>query len=318
MDEANVFSRLFRCARGNYENFLTEALCVVLTQLAIDAPSVAVKLLSLLTDGLIASETEIAQLHVSTQERTLSGTPDIAVRCRQKLVYIEVKDESSLGHRQLERYRGELDVSGVVEKRLIFLGRYGSEETDDCTHCDKFIRWFDVACLLESELEAASQVPERTSFLSSQFIDFLSERGLALGKVRSELAVGLQSLISLRQMLEEAAVECGFQPKWTIYWDYQWFGCRLDDGRYTIAMNADWPHHLVFRTGKGFSVDPTFANFETNRWMDTLDLSANDGEFYRASKTKQLASVVAFLRKSVEAAKPHMLLGGMDSTDAGA
>src|SRR5208283_4724546 len=99
----NLFLRLHKWASRQSENFLTESLAVVLEQLLILAPEVGTRLIRQLTGSFLNVAPEDASLIVlQTQVEAGQGKPDLEIRAPHRLVWIEVKAESSLRTGQLE------------------------------------------------------------------------------------------------------------------------------------------------------------------------------------------------------------------------
>src|SRR5438874_8951321 len=93
----NLFLRLHKWASRQDENFLTEALAVVLEHLLVLAPAVGVGLVRRLTGGFIDLPPEDAGgIEIHTQVEAASGRPDLEVRIPHRIVWVEVKAESEL------------------------------------------------------------------------------------------------------------------------------------------------------------------------------------------------------------------------------
>jgi len=77
----NLFLRLHKWASRQDENFLTEALAVVLEQLLVLAPVIGVGLVRRLTGGFIDLPAEQASaIEIRTQVDAATGRPDLVIR----------------------------------------------------------------------------------------------------------------------------------------------------------------------------------------------------------------------------------------------
>src|SRR5271165_6995279 len=93
----NLFLRLHKWAHRQDENFLTEALAVVLEQLLVLAPAVGTRLIARLTGDFIdLSPSDASAIELHTQVEAGQGRPDLEIRSPHRLVWVEVKVESDL------------------------------------------------------------------------------------------------------------------------------------------------------------------------------------------------------------------------------
>src|SRR6059058_2166221 len=93
----NLFLRLHKWASRQDENFLTESLALVLEQLLVLTPAVGTRLVARLTGGFIDLSPEDARIiEVRSQVEAGRGRPDLEIRTPVRLVWIEVKAETSL------------------------------------------------------------------------------------------------------------------------------------------------------------------------------------------------------------------------------
>lgn len=309
-DEPNLFARLHKWATRQDENFLTESLAVVLEQLLILAPETGTRLVKQLTDGFIDVLPDAASsIEISTQVEAVSGRPDLEVRTRNRLVWVEVKVESRLRTGQLEGYRVLLRESGFDATRLILLTRYPEGYAQGGEHADQEVRWFEVTDWLESELPQLDPGAAVAIYLLRQFLNFLRARGMNLTQVGKYLPEGLSAAVSLLNMLGEAAVACGVKPLNRP--QSRAIGLYLNEGDYWVGIAFERPTILSFASSR-VRVDPAAAaqlvegtTFEWgpgrgHGWKRELDLDAEEVHFFVRSKVSQIRVLEKFLRECLE------------------
>jgi hypothetical protein len=198
----NLLLALHKYAHQQDENFTTEAFVHLLRHLRSFEPGIACFLLDFLSGGqLRVTAEDCSELEISTQNSFMEGRPDILVASPAHFVIIEVKVESEPGWDQLDRYRELLATRAEPHKCLVLLSRY-PVDPQDRKKVDSWIQWHRVARVLAQAFE---QTYESTSkFLIDQFVQFLTERGMAMEKVGWELTRGIQSMLSLMEMVGEA------------------------------------------------------------------------------------------------------------------
>lgn len=141
----NLFSVLSKYDSASEENYLTEAFVFLVNHLLDRDPPVGIQLLTDLcvdNDEFIFDPTE--PIAIVTQRSTGVGRPDIEISTRDKLIYIEVKHDSGLGHTQLERYKKALGQSGVDITKLVLLTRFSLDLTHEQAELCKHVKWFEV------------------------------------------------------------------------------------------------------------------------------------------------------------------------------
>lgn len=316
----NLFLRLHKWASRQDENFLTEALAVVLEQLLVLAPAIGTRLVSRLTGGFLDLPAEDASaIEVRTQVEAVQGRPDLEFRSPHRLAWVEVKVESELRTGQLAGYRVLLDESGIDQTRLVLLTRYPETFGPEDTLPDVTVRWFEVADWLESELPAAVEAGEVASFLVEQFLGFLEARGMTLAQVGKFMPEGLRALSNLMNMLVEAAGACGVSVKKLPGWNE--FGVYLDGRKYWVGVNLTEPEYLGFTTCY-CKIDPQkAANLGVgelgeeswvpgrHRWERWVELDSESVHFFARSKVSQMQWLEEFLRECLALARsiesPH-------------
>ena len=202
----NLLSHLHRYASRQDENFVTEAFAHLLRHLLENEPSVAVRILSNLTGGILVAIPEQApSITVTTQVSTEQGRPDIEISTLDSIVYVEAKVESELGERQLERYLEELEKRSVfATKGLVLLSRYPIELADSIASVVVARRWYQVADWLFGEMQRDSLASEVSRFLVDQFTDFLTQRGVTMEPVGWQLIEGMKAFRGLLGLVQEA------------------------------------------------------------------------------------------------------------------
>jgi hypothetical protein len=311
----NLFARLHKWAARQDENFLTEALAVVLEQLLILAPEVGVRLVSQLTGGFIEVNPESASIvEIRTQIETGQGRPDLEIRIPEHLVWVEVKAESELRAGQLEGYRVLPRESGIAQTRLVLLTRNWEVFQEDDTRPDVEVRWFELADWLESELPVIEAAGEVAGFLAKQFLGFLRGRSMYLTQVDWQMSEGVRALSNLLNMLLEAAAACKVPVKKSAGWDYS--GIDLDGLKYWIGVFHDEPRKLWF--GTRCRIDPEAAapleggesggpgrsdyRWRQYRWWRHAELYSEEVHFFSRSKGGQMQWLLSFLRECLEMA----------------
>src|SRR6056297_43947 len=192
----NLLMRLLHWAHKQDENFTTEAFVHLITTLIALEPQTAKNLLSKLTNGFLhLYKEDFSFLEINTQVHTDEGKPDIEIRTKERLVYIEVKVDSKLGRDQLDRYRAALEKSDFSQTLLVLLTRYGSLEGAD--KADFFIQWHHVADWLQN---ASSKIEnQQAEFLVQQFVEYLQLYKMTFDTVAGEIAKSVQFLERLME-----------------------------------------------------------------------------------------------------------------------
>lgn len=199
MTEANIFSALGKYLTSE-ENYLTEAFVFLLNTLLARERALGVEILNKLCGANQLCFDGNEDISVSTQKITLQGTPDIKISCADKLVYVEVKYESDLGAKQVERYLEALKSSGIPTTCLVLLTKLSLEFGENETKPHKHVRWFEVHNWL-GKLKAHDPVSE---YLIDAFKSFLEVKGMSIQKVSWEYISGVPAFNYLLDMIEAA------------------------------------------------------------------------------------------------------------------
>jgi hypothetical protein len=312
-DGPNIFTRLHKWATRQDENFLTEALAVVLEQLLALSPDSGTRLIKRLTKGFIDIPPANASLiEIRTQVETEHGRPDLEIRIVHRLSCIEVKAESELRTGQLEGYRAFLRESGFEFAQLVLLTRYPTIYPPGDTRPDAEVRWFDVADALEDEIPAIESSGDVAGFVARQFLGFLRVKGMTLTQVGKYMPEGIRALGNLMNMLSEAATGCKVSLRTSASADYM--GFNLDGVKYWIGINFSEPEKLWFGTrcridpeataqlGVGQLAEESWIPGRY-RWWRGAELDSEEIHFFSRSKVSQMQWVEGFLRECLAMAR---------------
>jgi hypothetical protein len=307
----NVFARLHKWALRQDENFMTECLAVVAQTLIEREPKAGVRLIRLLSAGLIALPSDDAALiEVRTQIGTSEGRPDLEVRTPDCLSVIEVKVEAELQRGQLEGYREYLNKAQFTRKNLVLLCRRSPRIDEGAEQSDAVVWWHEVA----DEIEWASIAPETGDnvcrFVSAQLYAFLKERNMAIAQVTWQMTQGTRALRCFLDMLQEAARHCGTFPtgdRGAVARD--WMGWYLDRRQFWVGVLLSEPEKVWFQTNAAIDVDaarklegsvePSDAVPGGYQWWYGADLESEETHFFSRSKVGQIQWLESFLQKAL-------------------
>jgi hypothetical protein len=315
----NLLLALHTYAPRQDENFTTEAFVHLLRHLQSHEPGIACALFEFLTGGKLRFEMSDCQfLLVTTQWSFTGGTPDIRITGREYFVIIEVKVESEPGETQLDRYRERLRVQHEKYKCLTLLSRYPVDSAE-IQLVNAHIRWHEIARFLNQNL---SKVVEPVSAaLLRQFLEFLQERGMAMEKVGWELVGGVQALLSLMSILEEAmnSIQDIKKRERLSGSEHNGFAFLVKGTKCWSGIYFSRPQILVFEAnnvpitktvnlGQFLSKDaPDFGHFKKQtkdaKWVNKLDLESEEVHFFALSPENQQKRLEEFVSKSVSEVK---------------
>lgn len=298
--DANIFTVLGKYSSTSEENYLTEAFVFLVKHLLDRDHPVGIELLTKLcvdNDEFVFDPSE--PISVATQVGTEQGRPDIRLSTPDKLlIYIEVKHDSGLGYRQLERYKKALEESGAKIKKLILLTRFSIDLTDDEAKLCKHVKWFEVYNWLT---EAKPEDPV-SRYLARSFLDFLEEKKMSMQKVGWEYIKGVPALVNLMNMIEVAikSTPLSIHRK---SGGWEWKGFYLDNGDYFCGVYYSNPLSVVFELqfeAKPSEEIPTTSGYRYDRTPGgkiyfALDLEPED--FFALNKDQQLETISTFLKK---------------------
>lgn len=298
----NLFLRLHKWAHRQDENFVTESFVFLLRLLLEREAPVGVELVRFLCGNDGESLDLGGQLPVVTTQTVVEeGRPDIRVEAPGLLAFVEVKVESSLGHRQVERYREALRRSGATIQRLVLMTRYPVAFARDDVVPDRQLRWHEVAGWLQANLP--EDAPSR--FLARQFLDFLKVRIMTFERVGPEYLKGVGALNNLTHMLGFAIEQTPDLGKPKPYTSAGYIGFHTIPPGYAIGVRLNRPDVLRMRSlarsfdrakliEAGGKVDE--VNYDTPLFELHLD-SIPEG-FFTLPSEDQLAVLKAFLAES--------------------
>lgn len=301
----NIFNQLYKWSGRQDENFTTEAFIYVLLHLQQVDPEAAAVLLHQLTDSKVLLDKEqIEFVEIKTQSTTEQGRPDIEIRFHNILIFIEVKINSDFEETQISRYRSELNKSGISNNLLITVTKYAYPfyQKNAAEQPDINIRWHQIADWLKD----LRPVYQTSTFLITQFVNFLIKRGIAMEKVSWELSNGISSFQSLLTMINEALTA----QKIPIYrasaaWD--WYGFYIEDKKLFVGIYLNKPTLVTINTEvplkQGTDTPISIGKVENGQWQNDLDLESEENYFFARTKASQVECLESFLQNSVNFAK---------------
>jgi hypothetical protein len=314
-DNNNLLIRLRRWVHRQDENFTTEAFAHVLQRLLDHEPQAAARFLKHLTGGVVDLQPEeVLEVHLRTQITTAAGRPDVEIRTKRHLVFLEAKVKSGLGYRQLERYREDLLKSGFPITALVLLTRYPvvlDKLGENPDHC---VRWHGLADWLAMELVGGSLRDPVSRYVIEQFIGFLSKRGMTMEQVGPEMITGLHAMCNFLAMLAEAASACKLSVGQSSMLPD--IGYYRDKKQYWIGFDCDEPGLLYAETymaridldrakelGKGDLLRPDRDTPSGQVLSLTLNLTAEEVYFFARSRASQMQCLEKFIGDFIETAK---------------
>jgi hypothetical protein len=309
----NLFGRLHKWAARQDENFVTEALAVLLETLLEREPAVGARLVTVITGGFITVDPEGTQrLEIRTQVTTTEGRPDLEIRLPDRLAVVEVKVEEALRRGQLEGYREYLRTAEFPSTCLVLLTKYPPDLAADQEQPDHTIRWHELADALERDLIGGSVSDPVCCYLCEQFLEFLKERNMSLAQVGWQLPEGTRALRNFLVMLQEAAKACQVSAKRDMTLEH--VGFKLENGKYGLGLVLEEPQVLWFNTCCRIDRDAaerlgvgevTEENWIPGRfrWWRGADLHSEPVHFYARSKVSQMQWLEHFLRECLAQAR---------------
>ncbi|MBT7071173.1 MAG: hypothetical protein HN855_09845 [Anaerolineae bacterium] len=281
----NIFISLAKYASRQEENFLSEAfvylLSTILERDKVTGISVLKKLSGSKSDSWFS---EREQISITTQITIEGDRPDIAIKiANEKIVFIEVKHNSTLGKEQLMRYHSHLKGSGYREKQLVLLTRSRSSIKETRLETANFhhVCWYEVSSWL-SDIDSQDQM---ITYLIRQFIDFLKNKDMSMEKITWEYMRGLPAMKNFLDMLGAAISEANpeFTTKKTIGWT--WGGYYLEGN---IFLGIRFSNHLTL----------TFENDTGNNPSFIKTLSLEESHFFSLSAGEQLEILTTFIEEA--------------------
>jgi len=303
----SIFSALAKYNSARDENYLTESFAFILNSLLRIEKPIAVAILNQLCGNNEFCFDLDEDISISTQETTEQGRPDIKISSPNKLIYVEVKHDSGLGHQQIERYKKALVSSEVPIRRVVLLTRFAIDFDDQQERPDKHVRWFEVYNWL-ANVNVKNHV---SMYLIKSFISFLEEKQMSIQKIGWEYINGVPALNNLLNMLEVAIKSNSINTYkrshgWTEKESYQ--GFYLGGKELWCGVDMMDPMHLEFvvYNKKNLAVEnlktPSYPIKEDSSSILFL-LDLNKIHFFSLDKDEQLNEITKFIKKSFDDAQ---------------
>jgi hypothetical protein len=286
---SNIFVSLSKYNSPVDENYLTEAFVFLLNSLLENDPSACLDILRRLclneSDYDFRNDENIA---ISTQETTEHGRPDIKISSPNKLIYIEVKHDSGLGDKQIERYKKALNVSNVETKKVILLTKFGIDFAEGQEKPDKYVRWFEIYNWL-SKLKVENEIDK---YLIKSFSNFLEVKNMSLQKVTWEYINGVRAFKNLINMIEVAINASNIK----IYQRHgraamTWMGFYIESNKILCYVEYDNP--LVLKLDA----------YGERKAIFTSMLNLESVHFFSLDKDEQLEKIRQFIKEKYKEAK---------------
>lgn len=283
----NIFSALSKYNSAIDENYLTEAFVFVIKSLLENDRKIcldALKLLCVNDNEYQFSENE--NITISTQESTEQGRPDIRISTPDKLIYVEVKHNSGLGYKQIERYKTVLKLSDAKVKKVILLTRFSIDFINQNERPYKHVRWFDIYNFF-SNAHVENPINE---YLIKSFLLFLEEKNMSIQKISWEYIKGVPALKQLINMIDVGIHSASLKiHQKSAAWE--WIGFYIQSKEYFCGIFYENPLKIKF---KSYKDDETFTSF-------SLDLESI--HFFSLNKDKQLEEISKFIKQSYDNAR---------------
>jgi len=282
----SIFSILSRYAFRQEENFLTESLVFLLNLILEREKKIGLDILANLCGMRVARWIQKAKMVSVTSQITVDeGRPDIVIKVGiDKLIFVEVKHNSSLGVEQLERYHAYLD--GLIDKEtqlvLLSRSRHSIQETSLDGSLYHHICWYEISGWL-SEADVRDEVAR---FIIEQFIDFLKEKEMSMEKVTWEYIQGVPAMINLVNMIGTALSEIAPESSTRKSVGASWAGFYMDG--FFIGFRFNSPLLIVFENDAGN--DPTFTR---DMYLETI-------HFFSLTAGEQLECLIGFVNNSFQ------------------
>ncbi len=283
----NIFTSLSKYNSAVDENYLTESFVFVLNSLLESDRSACIEILR----HLCVKENDFDFLNdeslvISTQETTELGRPDIKISSPDKLIYIEVKHDSGLGHRQIERYKTALSISNVPIKKVILLTRFPIDFDQEQEKPYKHVRWFEVANWL---LKLKCKNPISTYFINS-FLKFLEVKNMTVQKVSWEYIDGFPAFKNLINMIGVAIEAMSLKLLKSGGWGHS--GFYIETSKVFCGIYHDNPLSIIIE-----------AYGKKGKLIYSASLSLEDIHFFSLSKDEQLEKITQFVKEKYKEAK---------------
>lgn len=298
----DIFSTLSKYNSATNENYLTEAFVYVLRQLLERDCRAGIAILNKLCFNDDGHFDPNEKIEISTQVlRKELGKPDIKISSPNKLIYIEVKYESGLGERQLERYFEIIKSSPATIKRVCMLTRYAIDFDELSVKPNKHVRWYEVHDWL-SKVKVEDPI---SKYLIKEFTNFLEVKQMSIQKIGWEYIRGVPALLNLIDMIEVAIKGASLSGIKSA--GQEWNGFYIQNKKFWCGIIYDNPLLLVFEIeDKKFGkkkVEGTSYPFRVRYGRIQFLLDLESVYFFSLDKDKQFEEITKFIRKSHEDAE---------------
>lgn len=277
----NIFASLSKYNSAVDENYLTESFVFVLNSLLESDRSGCLEILR----HLCVEENEFnflsdENIAISTQETTEQGRPDIKIYSPDKLIYIEVKHDSGLGYRQIQRYKEALKLSKATVKEVILLTRFTVDFNEEEEKPHKHIRWFQIYNWL-SDLKVENPIND---YLIKSLLKFLEVKNMSIQKIPWEYINGTPAFKNFINMLEVAIQAASLKVyKKSAGWD--WMGFYIESKKKFCGISYDNPLLLKFEV------------YEEKKTGSSATLNLESVHFFSLDKDEQLNQLTQFIKK---------------------
>jgi hypothetical protein len=294
---SNLFKDLSRHLSERHEDFLTNSFVYLLNYLLDNEKPLGIALLNFIcvkNSEFVFSEGE--EVVITTQKSTSEGTPDIEIKSIDKCIYVEVKHDSGLGIKQIERYRKALGNERMPVKKIVLLTKFSLdfEESKEEGAPDKHIRWYQIHRYLE-ELKPRGEVGK---FLINQFIGFLEGKQMAIQRVGWEYTNGIRAFLNLVNMIGIAIEDLGIKIyQKTAGWE--WRGYYLEGRDEFCGVYFEEPDSIYLFSFGLLSYKPQEKDFRFPFYEDDggtyFELALEDAHFFALQKDEQLDFLKKFI-----------------------
>jgi hypothetical protein len=287
----NLFMVLSHYDPSEEENYLTESFAYLLKRICQRRPDDAVRVINKITGPLpVHPIVDLRTVKIHTQQSLGKyGKVDLAIEeGEDTLVFIEIKHDSPLGPRQLERYHTALHETAKDNSRLVLLKRHKEIDSEVGLNSEQFhlVTWYEVYRYL-NDIKKADDV---LIFLIKEFQAFLEEKNMKLKRVSWEYIQGVPALLELRNLLEAAKNEVMPKAYLKKTQGWSWVGLYIDRN-FFFGVRYDKPLIVVYENNYGNN--PTSKNL--------LDLE--EKHFFSLNADEQLTVLIQFLKQATKEVK---------------
>lgn len=282
---SDLFSLLSRYAMRQEENFLTESLVYLLNLILDREKEIGLNILEHLCGEKFSTWLENGSaISITTQFTVDEGRPDIVIQVNSdRLIFIEIKHDSSLGVEQLERYYSHLNnLNQDTQLVLLTRSRHSIQETTLGRTLFHHVCWYEISGWL-SDIDIHDEI---TGYMIEQFLEFLKEKGMNMEKVTWEYIQGVPAMVNLVNMIGTALSEVAPETSARKTVGASWAGYYFD--KEFIGFRYVDPLIVVFENDNGNS--PTFKR----------DLYLEKAHFFSLTAGEQLECLINFVRDSLQ------------------